>query len=63
MDAFCFIYKQVDGLYTLFKYRFIWKIVARSRQVFDFEQKALYFNERNRRVEKKPGTAQKILLR
>ena len=30
LDAFCFNYQHVDCLYTLFKYRFIGKIVAKS---------------------------------
>ena len=30
LDAFCFNYQHVDCLYTLFKYRFIGKLVIRS---------------------------------
>ena len=35
LDAFCFNYQHVDCLYTLFKYRFIGKVVFKSGQVFD----------------------------
>ena len=35
LDIFCFNYQQVDCLYTLFKYRFKGKIIAKGENVFD----------------------------
>ena len=32
LDTFCFTYQHVDSLYTLFKYRFIGKVIAKSGQ-------------------------------
>ena len=34
LDTFCFTYQHVDCLYTLFKYRFSGKVIAKSGQVF-----------------------------
>ena len=53
----------MDCLYTLFKYRFSGKIIAKSGNVFDNVQRAISFNQRNRGVDKKPITAKKRLLR
>ena len=41
LDTFCFIYQHVDCLYTLFKYGFSGKVIAKSGQVFDNVQRAL----------------------
>ena len=35
LDTCCFTYQHVDCLYTLFKYRFSQKVIAKSGQVFD----------------------------
>ena len=61
--AFCFNYQHVDCLYTLFKYRFIGKIVIKSGQVFDNLQRAVHFNQQNRGVQRMPSIAKKRLLR
>ena len=37
LDTFCFTYQHVDCVYTLFKYRFNGKIIAKSGNVFDNE--------------------------
>ena len=63
MDTFCFTYQHVDCLYTLFKYRFSGKIIAKSGKVFDNVQRAISFNQRNREVDKMPSIAEKRLLR
>ena len=48
LDTFCFTYQHVDSLYTLFKYRFSGKVIAKSGQVFDNVQRAVDFNHRNK---------------
>ena len=53
----------MDFLYTLFKYRFSGKIVAKSGQVFDNVQRAVDFNQRNKGVDRMPSIAKKRLLR
>ena len=53
----------MDSLYTLFKYRFSGKVVAKSGQVFDNVQRAVDFNHRNKGVDRMPSTAEKRLLR
>ena len=63
LDTFCFTYQHVDCLYTLFKYRFSGKTIAKSGNVFDNVQRAISFNYRNRGVEKIPSTAKTRLLR
>ena len=63
LDTFCFTYQHVDCLYTLFKYRFSGKVIAKSGNVFDNVQRAIFFNQRNRGVDKKPSIAKKRLLR
>ena len=63
LDTFCFTYQHVDCLYTLFKYRFNGKNNAKSGNVFENEQRAISFNERNRGVDKMPSIAKKRLLR
>ena len=63
LDTFCFTYQHVDCLYTLFKYRFIGKVIAKSGQVFDKVQRAVDFNQRNKGVGRMPSIAKKRLLR
>ena len=63
LDTFCFTYQHVDCLYTLFKYRFSAKVIAKSGNVFNNVQRAISFNQRNRGVDKMPSVAKKRLLR
>ena len=63
LDSFCFTYQHVDCLYTLFKYRFSGKVIAKSGQVFDNVQRAVDFNQRNKGVDRIPSIAKKRLLR
>ena len=63
LDTFCFTYQHVDCLYTLFKYRFTGKVIAKSGQVFDNVQRAVDFNQRNKGVNRMPSIAKKRLLR
>ena len=63
LDTFCFTYQHVDCLYTLFKYRFSGKVIAKSGQVFDNVQRAVEFNRRNKGVDRMPSIAKKRLLR
>ena len=63
LDAFSFNYQHVACLYTLFKYRFIGKIVIKSGQLFDNLQRAAHFNQQNRGVDRMPSIAKKRLLR
>ena len=63
LDRFCFTNQHVDCLYTLFKYRFSGKVIAKSGQVFDNVQRAVDFNDGNKGVERMPSIAKKRLLR
>ena len=63
LDSFCFTYQHVDCLYTLFKYRFSGKVIAKSGQVFDNVQRAVDFNHRNKGVDRMPSIAKKRLMR
>ena len=45
-DAFCFQYQHVDCLCTLIKDLISGKIIARSGQVTDNAEKAVYFNQK-----------------
>ena len=63
LDTFCFTYQHVDCLYTLFKYRFSGKVIAKSGQVFDNVQPAVDFNHRNKGVDRMPSIAKKRLVR
>ena len=63
LDAFCFNYQHVDSVYTIFKYRFGGKIVIKNGQLFDNLQRAVHFNQQNRRVDRMPSFAKKRLLR
>ena len=62
-DSFCFTYQHVNCLYTLFKYPFNGKIISKSGKVFDKVQKAIFFNQRNRGMDKMPSIAKKRLVR
>ena len=62
LDTFCCTYQHVDCLYTLFKYRFSRKVIAKSGQVFDNVQRAVDFNHRNKGVDRIPSIAKKRLL-
>ena len=53
----------MDCLYTLFKYRFSGKVIAKSGQVFDSVERAVDFNNRNKGVDRQPSIAKKRLLR
>ena len=63
LDTFCFTYQHVDCLYSLFKYRFSGKIIAKNGIVFDNVQRAISFNQRNRGMDKIPSIAKKRFLR
>ena len=63
LDTFCFTYQHADCLYTLFKYRFSGKVIAKSGQVFDNVQRAVDFNHRNKGVDRMPSIAKKRRLR
>ena len=63
LDTFCFTYQHLDCLYTLFKYRFSGKFIAKSGQVFGNVQRAVDFNHRNKGVDRMPSIAKKRLLR
>ena len=53
----------MDCLYTLFKYRFSGKVIAKSGQAFDNVQRAVDFNHRNKGMDRKSRFAKKRLLR
>ena len=61
LDAICFTYQHMDCLYTLFKYRFSEKIIAKS--VFCNLQRAISFKVRSRGVDKMPSIAKEKLMR
>ena len=63
LDAFCFIYQQVDCLSPLFTYRFSGKIVVRNGKLFDYVQRAVHFNHQSRGVDRMTSIAEKRLLR
>ena len=63
LDTFCFTCQHVDCIYTLFKYRFSGKVIAKSGQVFDNVQRAVDFNHSNKGVDRIPSIAKKWLLR
>ena len=63
LDTFCITYQHVDCLYTLFKYRFSAKVIAKSGQVFDNVQRAVDFNHRNKEMDRLPSIAKKRLSR
>ena len=63
LDTICFTYQHVDCLYTLFKYRFSGKVIAKSGQVFDNVQQEVVFNHRKKGVDRMPSSSKKGLLR
>ena len=63
LDTFCFTYQHVDCLYTLFKYRFSGKVIAKSGQVLDNVQRTVDFNHRNKGVDRMRNIVKKRLLR
>ena len=63
LDTLWFTYQHADCLYTLFKYRFSGKVFAKSGTVFHKVQRAVSFNQTDRRVDKMPSIAKKRLLR
>ena len=63
LDSFCFTYRHDDCLYTLFKYQFSGKVIAKSGQVFDNVERAVDFNHRNKGVDRMPRIAKKRLLK
>ena len=46
----------------LFSFRFCEKVFARKRQVFDYVQRVVYFNQRTKEVDRLPKIAKKRLL-
>ena len=60
---FCLTCQHVDCLYTLFKYQFSGKVIAKSGQVFDNVQRAVDLSQRNKGVDRMPSIAKKRLLR
>ena len=62
LDTICLTYQHVDCLYTLFKYRFSGKVIAKRGQVFDNVQRAVDFNQGNRGVDRMPSIAKKETL-
>ena len=61
LDAFFSTYQHVDCLYTLFKYRFSGKVLAKRGQVFDNVQRAVDFNHRNKGLDRMPSIAKERL--
>ena len=59
LDTLCFTYQHVDCLYTLFKYRFIGKVIEKSGQMFDNVQGAVDFNHRRKGVDRMQSIAKK----
>ena len=53
----------MDCLYTLFKYGFSGKVIAKSGQVFYNVQRAFDFNHKNKAGDRMPSTARKRPLR
>ena len=58
-----FNYQHVDCLYSRFVYRFSGKIVVKSGQLFDNEQRAVHFTSQNRGVNRMRSIAKNRLLR
>ena len=63
LETVCFTYQHVDCLYTLLKYRFSGKVIAKRGHVFDNVQPAVDFNQRNTGLDRMPSIAKKRLLR
>ena len=62
LDAFCFIYRHVDCLYTLFRHRFSEKFVAKSGQVFYNVPRTAWINQRIEGVDRMLSITEKKLL-
>ena len=62
LDTFCSSYQHLECLYKFFKYRFSGKIVVKSGQLFDNLQRAVFFNQQNRGVDRLPSITKKSLL-
>ena len=52
LDTLCFTYQHVSIQHIVFKYRFSGNIVVNSGQVFDNEQRAVFFYQRSRGVDR-----------
>ena len=63
LETFCFTYQRVDCLFTLFKYRFNGKIIAKSGKLFDNVQRALPLTKETEEWTKCRYIAKKRLLR
>ena len=61
LDAFCFAYQHVDCLYTLLKHQFGGNFAAKSGQLFGNVQRAVYFEQRSKVVDRMPRIAKKVL--
>ena len=59
LDTFCVTYQHVECLFTLLKYRFSGKVIAKSGQVFENVQRAVDFNHRNKWVDRVTSIAKK----
>ena len=53
LDVFCFTFRHVKCIYTLSKYPFSIKSVARSDEVFDNEQRVVCFNQRTNGMDRR----------
>ena len=62
-DRVCFTCQHVDCFYTLFKFRFSGNVLEKNGEIFDSVERAVSFNELNKRVDKMPSIAKKRLLR
>ena len=60
LDPFCSTYHYVDCLYTLSKYQFNGNIVGKSYQVFDYVKKTVYYNQRDKGIDRMPSIAKKF---
>ena len=58
-NALSFTYQHVDCLYILFKYQFIGKKFVKSGQVFAIVQRAVFFIQNNREVNRMLSIAKK----
>ena len=62
-DAFCSNNQHTDSLYTLLRYRFSGRMVAKSGQLCNNKQRAVRFNHQKRGVDKMPSIVKKTILR
>ena len=63
MDAFRFTYEHVDCLYTIFEYRFSYKILVKNDRVFDNVQTAVFFKQKFKRLYRIPSITKMELLK